>query len=98
MHQNLVAHLMTEAIIHRLEVVEIGEEQRSGLFLTVKPVDVAAQFLKEGTTIEQSSQRIGSRLARHLLLDGFMFQHHPDEGGRGVDQQHVFGVPAARAG
>ena len=44
-HQNLVTRLVAQPVVHRLEVVEIGEQQRSRLILTIEPVDVAGHLL-----------------------------------------------------
>ena len=68
-HQHLVAHLVTQPVVHRLEIVEVGEQQRSRLVLTIEPVDVAGHLLEEGAAVEQPGHRIGPRLACHLLLD-----------------------------
>ena len=79
--QHFVARLVSELVVHRLEAIEVGVEQRARLILAIQPIDVTNQLLEERAPVQQSGQRVGAGLVRHFPLDGLMLQHHPDQTG-----------------
>jgi hypothetical protein len=52
-HQHLVALGVPQAVVDRLEGIEVNEHQGRRVVVTVKPGDVAADFIHECTPIGQ---------------------------------------------
>jgi hypothetical protein len=93
--QDVVAHFMAQPVVDRLEMIEVGEDQRTGLVVAILPHRVTLHLLQKRTAIEQAGQRVGPRLPGHVELEGLPFQQHADDLGDRADQQAVIAVPGA---
>src|ERR1019366_4399126 len=66
--QHVVARFMTQPVVDRLEVVEIGEHEGTGLVIAVLAGGVTLDLLQERAPVEQAGERGGARLLGHVEL------------------------------
>ena len=68
-HQDLVADGVAEAVVDRLEVVEIDEEQGDSVVRALGPLNPLFHAIAKEHAIGQIGQRIVERLMRKLVLE-----------------------------
>ena len=68
-HQQFVAHLVAEAVVDQLEIVQVKEQQAYRGMAAFRPDQRAVQPVAEQRPIRQTSQRIEERLLRELALE-----------------------------
>ena len=69
LHENVVAGGMTQAVVDRLEVVQVYEEDRE--IGSVAPVDRVLYAFPKQRSVGEARQRVVERLEGELLFEGF---------------------------
>ena len=66
--QQLVADVVPEAVVHRLEAVEVEQEHREGSLVSGRQVERVIETVAEHRTVRKTGERVVERLAGELLL------------------------------
>ena len=67
--EHRIARRMSEAVVHRLEVVEIHKEHRQRLTATSRPRKAVIQTVREASAVRESGERIVKGLKPQLILE-----------------------------
>jgi hypothetical protein len=66
-HERLVTRAVAEAVVHRLEVVEVADHEAQRLALAQRPLDVGVQLLVQREAVLQTRERVGEGRVRKTL-------------------------------
>ena len=83
--QHVVAAGVSEAVVQRLEMVEIEEQQRQRRAFVAVALQQPLAARHEGAAVERAGQRIGLRLGALLELEPLLRHRHDQHG----EQQRV---------
>jgi hypothetical protein len=92
-HQELVADLMAESVVDRLEAVEIEIQQPHSLPDRPRADDRAAQILHQSGSVDESSQRVVERLVGDVIDEAAVLERGDGQGrrtGQAVEQVGVW--------
>jgi hypothetical protein len=64
--EDLVSRLVSQLVVHALEIVDVDHAQREPAALALRPVEIGLEPLVEVAAVAEARQRVGERQPRRL--------------------------------